>query len=157
VAPKVLDASAASYRFHWDRRTWFEGAYQQYTDGTRGPGVTFTRWFGDTTVQVTLRKGGNASFAGLAVSIPLTPRQGMAANTVQVSGMPRFELPFRTRVATGGTGANYISDTAVRPIDLGYKAEDALLDFGRMNPTEIRSQVQRMRESFYLHARDQLQ
>ncbi len=44
----------------------------------------------------------------------------------------------------------------MRPVNLNYKPEVELLNSGRITPADIKGQVQRMRESFYLYARDQI-
>ena len=154
--PRTVEAYAGSYRWRFNSETWVEAGYQQYTDRSTGPSVVLTRWFGDVAVQLFARKGGNNTFVGLEVNLPLTPRQGMAAGPVQVSGSPRFAQSIRTRLTTGGNTGNYVDNGAVRPVDLNYKSEVELFNSGRIAPDDITGQVQRMRESFYLYARDQV-
>ena len=154
--PRTVEAYAGSYRWRFNSETWVEAGYQQYTDRSTGPSVVLTRWFGDVAVQLFARKGGNNTFVGLEVNLPLTPRQGMAAGPVQVSGSPRFAQSIRTRLTTGGNTGNYVDNGAVRPVDLNYKSEVELFNSGRIAPADITGQVQRMRESFYLYARDQV-
>jgi len=156
VLPRTVEAYAASYRWRMNPATWLEAGYQQYTDTSTGPSMAFTRWFDDVAVQVFARKGGNNTFVGLELSLPLGPRQGMAAGPLQVTGTPRFALGIRTRLTNGSNAGNFVDDAAVRPINLNYKPENELLNSGRITPMDIKSQVQRMRESFYLYARDQL-
>ena len=154
--PRSVDAYAASYRWRYDPQTWVEAGYQQYTNRSTGPSLALTRWFGDVAVQVFARKGGRDTFVGLELSLPLTPRQGMAAGPVQVAGTPRFAQSIRTLLTSGGNGFNYVDNTAVRPVTLNYQVEVEQLNSGRIAPSDIKGQVQRMRESFYLYARDQL-
>ncbi len=153
---RKTDAYAGAYRWRFNPSTWIEAGYQKYTDGSNGPAVAFTRWFGDVSVQVFARKGGNNTFVGLELSLPLTPRQGMGAGAVQFAGTSRFAQPIRTRLTNGSNVGNYVDNAAVRPVDLNYKPEVELLNSGRLAPADIKSQVQRMRESFYLYARDQI-
>ena len=156
VLPRVVDAYAASYRWRMNPATWLEAGVQQYTDTSTGPSVTFTRWFDDVAVQLFARKGGNNTFVGLELSLPLGPRQGLAAGPLTLTGTPRFALGIRTRLTNGSNAGNFVDDAAVRPINLNYKPENELLNSGRITPIDIKSQVQRMRESFYLYAREQL-
>jgi hypothetical protein len=149
-------AYAASYRWKLDPQTWIEGGYHQYTDGSTGPALAFTRWFGDVAVQMFARKGGANTFVGLELSLPLTPRQGMGAGPVQLAGTPRFAQSIRTLRTNGGNTGNWVQPNAVRPADLSYKPEVELLNSGRITPAYVKEQVQRMRESFFLHARDQI-
>lgn len=156
LLPRREEAYAASYRWKFDHLTWVEGGYQRYTDQSTGPALAVTRWFGDVAVQLFARKGGNNTFVGLELSLPLVPRQGMGAALVQLAGTPRFAQPFRTRLTNSSNVGNYVDNAAVRPVDLNYKPEAELLNAGRITPEYIKSQVQRMRESFFLHARDQI-
>lgn len=156
VLPRIVEAYAASYRWKFDAQTWLEGGYHQYTDRSTGPALALTRWFGDVAVQLFARKGGHNTFVGLELSLPLTPRQGMGAGLVQLTGTPRFAQSIRTLLTTGGNTANFVDSGAVRPVELNYKPEVELLNSGRITPAYIKDQVQRMRESFFLHARDQM-
>lgn len=156
VLPRIEEAYAGSYRYRFNANTWIEAGYQQYTDRSTGPSLAFTRWFGDVAVQVFARKGGNNTFVGLELSLPLGPRQAMGAGPVQVTGAPRYAQSIRTLMTTGGNSLNYVDASSVRPVDLNFKPEVELLNSGRMTPVDIRGQVQRMRESFYLYAREKL-
>ena len=154
--PRTTEAYAGSYRWRFSPETWVEAGYQQYTDRSTGPSVVFTRWFGDVAVQLFARKGGKNTFVGLEMNLPLTPRQGMSAGPVQLTGTPRFAQSIRTRLTNGGNTGNFVDNAAVRPVDLNYKPEVELLNSGRITPADITGQVQRLRESFYLYARDQI-
>lgn len=154
--PRTTEAYAGSYRWRFSPETWVEAGYQQYTDRSTGPSVVFTRWFGDVAVQLFARKGGKNTFVGLELNLPLTPRQGMSAGPVQLTGTPRFAQSIRTRLTNGGNTGNFVDNAAVRPVDLNYKPEVELLNSGRITPADITGQVQRLRESFYLYARDQI-
>ena len=150
------EAYAASYRWKFDTQTWVEGSYQQYTDRSTGPGVTVTRWFGDVAVQVFARKGGNSTYVGMEFSLPLTPRQGMGASAMQLTGTPRYAQSIRTLITNTANLGNYVRPDAVRQVNLNFKPELELLNSGRVTPEYIKEQVQRMRESFFLHARSQM-
>jgi hypothetical protein len=154
--PRNVEAYAGSYRWRFSPETWVEAGYQQYTDRSIGPSVAFTRWFGDVAVQLFARKGGNNTFVGLELNLPLTPRQGMVAGPVQLAGTPRFAQSIRTRQTNGSNTGNFVDNVAVRPVDLNYKPEVELLNSGRITPADIKGQVQRLRESFYLYARNHI-
>ena len=145
------NAASASYRWQMNPSTWVEGGLNQYTDASTGPSMALTRWFGDVALQVFARQGGNNRFFGLELSLPLTPRQGMAAGPVQLNGAPRFALPVRTLLATNNGQGNVQLPNAVRPINLSYQSEQELLNAGRSSPDYIRTQLPRLRESFYLY------
>jgi hypothetical protein len=156
LLPKVLTAGSASYRWRLAPDTWLEGGINAYTDDTRGPSLTLTRWFGDTALNMYVRKGRADMFVGVEVSLPLTPREGLAASTLQVSGSPRFDLSFRTLVASGANKANYVRPNAVRGPELTYRPEVELLNSGRITPEYVQSQLPRMKEAFYLYGRNLL-
>jgi len=150
---RTVDAWSALYRWRLSPTTWVEGGPQGFTDGSRGAGLGVTRWFGDAALQLYARRGGHNTFVGLELSLPIAPRQGMAAAPVQVTGTPRFAVGIRTLLTNGGNSGNWVRPDAVRPVDLNYKPEVELLNSGRITPDYMRAQVPRLRESFHLHAR----
>jgi hypothetical protein len=154
-SPETTDAgssASASYRWHMTPSTWVEGGVQHYSDGSKGPSLVVTRWFGDAAVQMFARQGGSNTFVGLELNLPLTPRQGMGSAPVQLTGNPRYALSMRTLLTSATNTGNFQIPNAVRPVDLSYKPEVELLNSGRVNPDYIRSQLARLRESFYLYA-----
>ena len=154
TTPKFQDAWSAAYRWKISPVTWVEGGLNAYTDASRGPSVVLTRWFGDVALNMQFRKGGNNSFVGLDLSFPLTPRQGPISEYVQVSGTPRFDIGLRTLLASGSNKLNYVRPNAVRVADISYKPEVELLNSGRIGSDYVMSQLPRMRESFYMYARN---
>ncbi len=144
---------SASYRYVHSPSTWIEAGLQQYSDGLRGPSIVLTRWFGDMGVHLFYRKGGVAQFAGLELSIPLTPRQGMEPGWVQLTGTPQFQAGKRTRITDGSTSINFVQPRSVLDMQLDYNAEQRQLNGGRMSQHYFISQLPRMREAFYLYAR----
>lgn len=156
VQPRRDEAYAAFYRWKFDPQTWVEGGYHQYTDRSTGPSLALTRWFGDVAVQVFARRGGPNTYVGMELSLPLTPRQGMGASPVQLTGTPRYAQSLRTLITNGNNALNWVRPDAVRPVELNYKPEVELLNSGRITPAYIQNQAQRMRESFFLHARSQV-
>jgi hypothetical protein len=85
-----------------------EAGAHYYGDGSKGPSLEWTRWFGDVSVQLFYRKGGNNQFAGLQMSLPLTPRQGMAPGSVFVTGASQYAQSVRTRLTTSSSPANLV-------------------------------------------------
>lgn len=151
--PGTQNASSASYRWRMSPSTWLEGGVHSYTDGSKGPALALTRWFGDVALQMFARKGGGNSFVGLELSLPLTPRQGMNAHAIQLSGNPRYALPIRSLLTSNTDTHNSQRPNAVRPVDLSYKSEVELMNSGRMTPDYLSTQLPRLRESFYLYGR----
>jgi len=150
---QALPASA-TYRYVHSPTTWLEGGVHQYTDGSRGPSLTLTRWFGDVGVHLLYRKGGSRQFAGLEFSIPLTPRRGMDPGPVVFTGTSEFQTGVRTRVVT--STPNFVQSNAVREFQPDYDAENQQLNRGRTSEKYFISQLYRMREAFFLYGRDLL-
>ncbi len=148
-------AWSASYRWQLSPSTWLEPSVNQYNDGGRGPGLALTRWFGDVNVQIFARKDLDNTFAGVKMSLPLTPRQGMSNGLLQIAGSPRFDIALRTRLAQGG--CNCLLQDAVRPLELSYQSESEQLNSGRWSVGYVQSQLERMRDSFYLYGRPLIQ
>lgn len=145
---------SASYRWVYSGTTWVEGGWQKYSDGSYGPSIGLTRWFGDVSANVFFRRGGNKQFAGLELSFPLTPRRGMEPGAVTFAGTPRYAQAVRTRIAGGSTAVNAVEAGAVRDFRLDYNQEMRQLNSGRMSQRYFIARLQRMREAFYLYARD---
>ncbi len=148
--------ASATYRWVPQPNTWVEAGVQQYSDGFRGPSVVLTRWFGDVGVHLFYRRSGDAQFAGLQLSVPLTPRQGMAPGLVQLGGTSRFNQGVRTRLVDSSTSINFIQPTAALDMQLDYNAEQRQFNSGRSSQRYFVGQLHRMREAFYLYGRQQL-
>jgi hypothetical protein len=146
-------AGSASYRWVPQPNTWVEVGAQQYSDGTQGPSVVFTRWFGDVSVNVFYRRGGVAQFAGVELSFPLAPRKGMGASPVQVAGVSQFQTGLRTRITDSNTNQNLVQFDAVRDTALDYHLDRRQLNAGRSGTLYVNSQLERLREAFYRFGR----
>ncbi|MGE0496649.1 MAG: YjbH domain-containing protein [Ramlibacter sp.] len=147
---------SGSYRWVYSPSTWVEAGLQQYSDGSRGPSLELTRWFGDVGAHLFFRRGGNKQFAGLELSIPLTPRRGMEPGPIQLTGTSQFQRGIRTRIAGSSSAFNTVEPNAVRDMQLDYNAELRQLNAGRTSQRYFISQLHRMREAFYLYGRDLL-
>jgi hypothetical protein len=143
-------AFSASYRLMASPASWLEFGANQYTDGSQGPSVEWTRWFGDMSVQLFYRKGGDHQFAGLQLSFPLTPRQGMLPGPAFFSGPAQYSQGFRTRMTTASSLANNVVPGAVTSLKFDTSLDDSLRNSGRMNLSYISSQLGRMRNAFFI-------
>jgi len=144
-------ALAASYRRMLTPTMWLEAGVQRYSDGSTGPSVEWTRWFGDVGVGLFYRKGGERQFAGLQLSFPLTPRQGMAPGPVTLAGTSQFSQAIRTRLTTAGEGRNLVQPGAVRDLRLETSLDVDQLNAGRLSQDYLTGQVYRMREAFFAY------
>jgi hypothetical protein len=144
---------SASYRYVYNPATWLEAGVQQYSDGSRGPSIVLTRWFGDVSVNLFYRRGDLAQFAGIELSIPLTPRQGMAPGALNLTGTSHFQRGLRTRITDSSTAQNLVQPNAVRDFQMDYNAEVQQLNAGRRGTAYLGTQMGRMRDAFFKYAR----
>ena len=143
---------SATYRYVHSPSLWLEAGAQRYSDGGQGPSVVLTRWFGDIAMHLHYRKSGVAKFAGLEMSIPLTPRKGYEAAGISLGGTPQFTRGIRTRIADAASGgANTVDPNAARDFAQDYNAEQRQLNLGRQGLSYMSGQMDRMREAFYLY------
>lgn len=149
-------ALAASYRHLFTPTMWLEAGLQRYSDGTSGPSLEWNRWFGDVSAQIFYRKGGVAQFAGLQLSFPLTPRQGMAPGPVIFTGTSQYAQSIRTRLVDANQSVNLVQPSAALDLRLETSLDVDRLNAGRMSQGYLMEQVYRMREAFYLYAKDGL-
>jgi hypothetical protein len=144
---------SASYRHMLAPAMSLEAGYQAYGDGSLGPSLEWSRWFGDVSVGIFYRRGGDRQFAGLQMSFPLTPRQGMAPGTLFFTGPGHYSQAIRTRITTASQPANLVQASAVRDLSLESSLDLEQLNAGRASQSYFAGQMQRMREVFYTYAR----
>lgn len=141
---------AAFYRWNYqplDLRV--EAGYSQYTGNDRGPSLSIGRWFGDIQAQAYVRRSDQATFAGVQLMFPLTPRQGMRPGFTHVEGPGKYGLGLETRLARAGD-CNCIIPGVGEEIAITYNADKFLFNQGRVGKDYLISQLARMREAFLL-------
>ena len=144
--PNPYGASGAViYRWVMQHDTWVEAGVQRYLSESAGPSLGITRWWGDVGVQLFYRRDARWQFAGVEFVLPLTPRAGAAASTVQVEGHPSFRQGIRTMVRNP---ANYVIPRAVREGRLVYALDTEALNAGRLGPEQVLWSLPRMRQAY---------
>ncbi len=133
-----------------DGNTAIEAGFSEFVDGSRGPTLNITRWFGDVNVQLHARRNDGVTTAGLRVGIPLTPRRGMQPYPITFAGTSQFEYGIETAVAS--SGANRVTRGG-NSIAMDYDATTQLLNRGRFGEDYLGNQLPRMREAFYQYTR----
>ncbi|MGU7783035.1 YjbH domain-containing protein [Burkholderia sp. PU8-34] len=145
------DVKNALLTYRWVQpswKMWVEAGVARYIGGDKGPLITVTRWFDDVAFSVQGWHSGRGSFAGVTVSFPLTPRQGMKAGIVQVNGPEQFGLSFRTRVGS----TNYIAADGAENLGFAYNTQQFLLNSGRFSADYFATQLYRMRDAYKRYA-----
>lgn len=145
-------AGSISYRHALAPAHYLAVGAHQFTDGSRGPSLEWTRWYGDVGVQLFFRKGGATRFAGLELTFPLTPRQGMKPGSVFLGGTGHHPQAVRTRLTDAASPGNYITPGGVSPLRLELGLDESQRNAGRVSQAYWLSQVGRMREAFYSYA-----
>ena len=144
----------ASYRWvspfdGWARDTWVEVGLQRYPDQSTGPMVTVSRWWGDFGAHLTYRKGGVRQYAGLELSLPLTPRAAPQVGPVQILGASQWRTGLRTRITdTASGGGNWVEPGIVRDFAAAWDIERQSLDAGRHGPGYVAQHLPRLREAW---------
>ncbi|HSW07407.1 YjbH domain-containing protein [Aquabacterium sp.] len=146
------EALALSYRWVPMASTWLELGAQRYNDGSQGPSLVFSRWFGDIGAHLFYRRGGERRFAGVEFSVPLTPRAAPVQGRIQFSGSPSYTRGIRTRLLDDSTSRNLVEPRHVRDLQLSWDLEVQALNAGRIGPDYLASQFSRMRQAFRLYA-----
>ena len=145
-------------------RDWsLEMVAGRYWFGDKGLTLASNHWMGDSKVVLFLRRSvppeqfwpgkRGATFAGIEVSFPLTPRRAMTAESFQVKGSPRFGLSLSTPV---GRPDNYIVDPFGMPIygkalvdsPVSGQLGSVLLDYDRNGPAYVYGHLERLRYAY---------
>ncbi|MBN3786233.1 YjbH domain-containing protein [Burkholderia sp. Ac-20353] len=145
------DQKNALLTYRWVQpswKMWIEAGVARYVGGDKGPLITLTRWFDDVSFSLQGWHSGRGSFAGVTVSFPLTPRQGMKPGIVQINGPEQFSLNFRTRVGS----SNYLAQDGAENLVFGYNTQQFLLNQGRFSAEYFATQLYRMRDAYKRYA-----
>jgi hypothetical protein len=161
---KIGKPSTAYARYSPSQKDWaLEVIAGKYWYGDKGLSVISSHWMGDVKLSLYLRRSVpperfwpgqyGATFAGLEVSFPLTPRKAMNADNFQVKGSSRMGLSLSTPV---GRKDNYIVDPFGVPIYIkalvdspvaGYLGS-VLMDYDRNRPSYVYGHLERLRYAY---------
>lgn len=141
-------------------RDWsLEMVAGRYWFGDKGLTLASNHWMGDTKLVLFLRRSvppeqfwpgkRGATFAGIEVSFPLTPRRAMSAESFQIKGSPRLGLSLSTPV---GRPDNYIVDPFGMPIyvkalvdsPVAGQLGSVLMDYDRNGPAYMYGHLERL-------------
>ena len=147
--PRGFDqAGSAVYRWVGTPNLWAELGWHRYTDGSAGPAFSVVRWWSDVAVGLNYRRGGTHQYAGLSMSFPLTPRDGLYDNpSLSVQADPSFRQGLRTRIRSE---SNFVSPRGVREMELAWDLDGQALNGGRLGPEYVKAQLARMRQAYFL-------
>ena len=123
---------------------WIEGGVARYVGGDKGEIVNLVKWFDDVSITLDLRHSALASFAGISLGFPLTPRQGMKPGITSLSGSESFYANVETRIR----GTNFLNTTGADNITFDYSTQQILLNEGRFSEEYFKTQLYRMRDAY---------
>jgi hypothetical protein len=161
---KIGRPSTAYARYSPSQQDWaLEVIAGKYWYGDKGLSVVSSHWMGDVKLSLYLRRSVpperfwpgqyGATFAGLEVSFPLTPRKAMNADSFQVKGSSRMGLSLSTPV---GRKDNFIVDPFGVPIYIKALVDSpvaghlgsVLMDYDRNRPSYVNSHLERLRYAY---------
>ncbi len=131
----------------WARDTWVEFGAQRHADGSHGPLLTLSRWWGDVGAHLSYRKGGARQYVGLELSFPLTPRAAPITGPLHLSGASQWRTGLRTRLTDRQNPSNLIEPAAVRDLATAWDLETNILDSGRVRLQYTQRVVTRMADA----------
>ena len=145
-------------------RDWsLEVVAGKYWFGDKGISLASNHWLWENKVVLFMRRSvpqeqfwpgkRGATFAGVEVSFPLTPRRAMSAENFQVKGSPRLGLSLSTPV---GRTDNFIIDPFGLPIyvkalvdsPVSGQLGSVLMDYDRNGPAYVYGHLERLRYAY---------
>lgn len=145
-------------------RDWtLEMVAGKYWYGDKGLSIVSGHWMGDVKMSLFVKRSlppeqywpgkRSATFAGLEVSFPLTPRRAMTAESFQIKGSPRMGLSLLTPV---GRSDNYIVDPFGVPFYIKALVDSpvagqlgsVIMDYDRNGPAYVFGHLERLRYAY---------
>ena len=145
-------------------RDWtLEMVAGKYWYGDKGLSIVSGHWVGDVKMSLFVKRSlppeqywpgkRSATFAGLEVSFPLTPRRAMTAESFQIKGSPRMGLSLLTPV---GRSDNYIVDPFGVPFYIKALVDSpvagqlgsVIMDYDRNGPAYVFGHLERLRYAY---------
>jgi hypothetical protein len=140
---------ATAYRWVVQPTLWLEGGWQRREDGSSGPSLTISRWWGDIAIQVHYRKGRDDQLVGIGLSLPITPRLAPSTGRIQWLGASRWQHETGLRIGDGRTRREWIPNSSGDEWLLSWSVVDEMLDSGRATPGYVDGSLARLREAFH--------
>jgi hypothetical protein len=119
--------------------------------GDKGSMLVHRFWHGDTTVIVYFRRtkandfSPNESFAGLQISLPLTPRRNRGASHFALQGGVPFSYAIETRM---GEAANYLNTGGLGQIPRAGEFLQQTFNRDRTSASYLEGQIWRLKNAF---------
>ncbi len=154
VLPPHSRTLIGSYRYAFaPTHTYLEVSAGQYLYNDTGVRVGIKQWFHDVAVSLYVRRSkfewehSGRSYAGIEISIPLTPRQDMSPNAapIQVTGSPRWRYGVETVVRQSPNFVNTSQGVTpgVATLDRTFNSDRAGTAYFEENLPRIRSAANR--------------
>ena len=108
--------------------------------------VDFTQHIGDTRLHLVYKKSENDAFAGVGITIPLTPRKDVGRFAgIQLTGTPSWRYDVTTIL--GEQGNRLVFGPNVIPTEF-FNLRNGYFNGDRLSPAYIRANQERLREAW---------
>jgi hypothetical protein len=140
------DYQAFSYRYNWiEKDVSFHATAGRFFYDDSGVKLESRFWFGDSYIAV-FAQDTDVQVAGVAFSVPLTPRKDMRATSYgQVKGNKAWRHSVSTRI---GESHNAVTIGRAYVLDTPVSINRTLLNQGRLSSSYIYSNLVRLREAY---------
>jgi hypothetical protein len=99
-------------------------------------------------VHLNYRISRGRRYAGLELSVPLTPRAVPTLGWMHISGTPQWRRGQRTRLTDSTTANNWIEPGSAREYSPAWNLDTQVFYGGRLGPAYVLQNVARMREAY---------
>ncbi|WP_440054141.1 YjbH domain-containing protein [Pseudoalteromonas sp. T1lg65] len=141
------DYQTLSYRYNWvEKDVSFHATAGKFFYDDKGVQLESRFWFGDSYISVFVQDTTDAQKAGIAFSIPLTPRKDLPAIKYgQIKGNHAWRQSVSTLI---GESHNNITLGKAQLLDTDISLNRTYLNQGRLSSSYIYANLARLREAY---------
>lgn len=141
----VAEPLLGTYRYARPDWSWSgdvtAGRFWRNDNGVK---VVSRHWFGDTEVRLFYRQS-DEKIAGIEVALPLTLRQDMRPNYLQIRGTEQFAYGVETLL---GHEESFLTPGIAITPSLAHNVEQVYFNRDRLSPAYVQANVSRLREAW---------
>ncbi|GEK09909.1 YjbH domain-containing protein [Pseudoalteromonas peptidolytica] len=143
------DTQTLSYRYNWvEKDISFHASAGKFFFDDSGVKLETRFWFGDSYISV-FAQDTDVQVAGIAFSIPLTPRKDMKTTKYgQIKGNEAWHHQVSTRL---NDTLNYLAIGRAHTVKTPVNLDKTFLNQGRLSSSYIYSNLARLREAYLTH------
>jgi len=145
VTHHVAEPVLGTYRYARPDWSWSgdvtAGRFWQNDNGFK---VVSRHWFGDTEVRLFYRQS-NEKIAGIEIALPLTLRQDMRPNHLQIRGTDQFAYGVETLL---GHEESFLTPGVAISPSLAHNVDQVYFNRDRLSPAYIQANISRLRDAW---------